>query len=388
MTMEEKELIKKLGDAIKDDDITKIKQLLDSGFNLKKPYKEKSFGEKIEWTPLQYAAALGSQKSCNFLIQNGSNLEIKDKTNRSAKDIASLLDKKIDFGEASLTNHEFLDLRNEVSVEKQQLENLKSELSKQKRIVIAIRATVKEKELQQEKLKKEIENLKKNLTFTDEIDFEGIKEKLKNVNNFVFYSFGELNSIYFDLYRHIENWKKNNVNCKDFDDEILNTPALLNIEIPNEELVNDISNQFFKKTLNEKFQNVINDHIKTLFNSNSDFSEIPKIIDDFLKKKVANWKNNLEKDEELENLKISCKIDDELILKKIKKKYESFELLPSWKLKINELLKLMSRISDDSSGVIESPKSEKIQNGVSEEILKKRKENPTPETNFMKKKAL
>jgi hypothetical protein len=51
----------------------------------------KTYGENIEWTPLQYSCALGKQKVIDFLIENGADLSIKDAPGRTAQDISNYL---------------------------------------------------------------------------------------------------------------------------------------------------------------------------------------------------------------------------------------------------------------------------------------------------------
>ena len=266
---------------------------------------------------------MGKQKSCDFLIQNGVDLKIKDKTGRTAEDISKLLEQKIDFISIS-SNRQFLDLRNEVSVERQQLDNMKAELSKQKKIVIALKATVKEKEIQFENAQKEIHDLKNNSTIKIESDFEKIKERFDcviKVNNICF---DDLNSVYLDLYNHLKNWKKNLVICKELDDQILHNQRFVNKEITNEELIKDISNQFYQHTLTNEFQQLINQQIKLKLNETLDFSQIPKIINDLLQKKIEKWKKNEENDSDLDKLVLTCKIDEKTILNEIKKKNDLF----------------------------------------------------------------
>eukprot|EP01080_Neovahlkampfia_damariscottae_P002388 gene2388-2852_t len=48
---------------------------------------EKFFGDEIQWTPLQYASALGDTKIMDLLTKLGSNPEVKDKTGKTAKEI-------------------------------------------------------------------------------------------------------------------------------------------------------------------------------------------------------------------------------------------------------------------------------------------------------------
>eukprot|EP01080_Neovahlkampfia_damariscottae_P011349 gene11349-4517_t len=51
----------------------------------------RSNGHYIPWTPLQYATALGNQDVVLFLIRNGADINIKDKSERNAQEIANLL---------------------------------------------------------------------------------------------------------------------------------------------------------------------------------------------------------------------------------------------------------------------------------------------------------
>jgi hypothetical protein len=52
--------------------------------------KKKTYGDFILWTPLQFACGVGKQKSIDFLIENGADPLITDKTGRTAQDIAIL----------------------------------------------------------------------------------------------------------------------------------------------------------------------------------------------------------------------------------------------------------------------------------------------------------
>jgi len=54
--------------------------------------KEKKYGDFIPWTPLQYCSALENRKEMvSLLLENGADPSIKDKTGRTALDIAILL---------------------------------------------------------------------------------------------------------------------------------------------------------------------------------------------------------------------------------------------------------------------------------------------------------
>jgi len=50
--------------------------------------EEKIHGDSIPWTPLMYACALGIKPIIKFLIDKGANLEIRDKSGRTAFEIA------------------------------------------------------------------------------------------------------------------------------------------------------------------------------------------------------------------------------------------------------------------------------------------------------------
>jgi hypothetical protein len=50
--------------------------------------KNKTYGDFILWTPLQFACGMGKQKSVDFLIENGADPLITDATGRTAQDIA------------------------------------------------------------------------------------------------------------------------------------------------------------------------------------------------------------------------------------------------------------------------------------------------------------
>jgi hypothetical protein len=52
--------------------------------------KNKTYGDFILWTPLQFACGMGKQKSVDFLIENGADPLITDATGRTAQDIADL----------------------------------------------------------------------------------------------------------------------------------------------------------------------------------------------------------------------------------------------------------------------------------------------------------
>ena len=183
-----------------------------------------------------------------------------------------------------------------------------------------------------------------------------------------------MNSVYLDLYNHLKNWKKNLVICEELDDHILHNHRFVNKEITNEELIKDISNQFYQHTLTNEFQHLINQQIKLKLNETLDFSQIPKIINDLLQKKIEKWKKNEENDSDLDKLVLTCKIDEKTILNEIKKKNDLFVLLPVWKLKINSLLKKMTQLSGES----------KIEENQTQENPRKRKENPVKESNALK----
>jgi hypothetical protein len=54
----------------------------------------KSYGEDILWTPLQYASAMGKQKMVDFLLDNGADPSIKDVTGRTAQKISNYISKR------------------------------------------------------------------------------------------------------------------------------------------------------------------------------------------------------------------------------------------------------------------------------------------------------
>jgi hypothetical protein len=55
---------------------------------------KKSHGDEINWTILQFCVAMNSEKCVTFLLKNGADKNIKDKTNRNCIDIANLLNHK------------------------------------------------------------------------------------------------------------------------------------------------------------------------------------------------------------------------------------------------------------------------------------------------------
>jgi hypothetical protein len=52
--------------------------------------KNKTYGEYIPWTPLQYVCAAGNQMMVDYLLENGADPTIKDKTGRDSLAIAQL----------------------------------------------------------------------------------------------------------------------------------------------------------------------------------------------------------------------------------------------------------------------------------------------------------
>eukprot|EP01080_Neovahlkampfia_damariscottae_P011386 gene11386-4553_t len=93
---------KDLSKAIDEKNTKKLRELIDSGLEINKQYsfpvgcENKTYGDKIPWTPLQHASALEDQDMIDFLILNGADFSIIDKTNRNAQDIADFLHKDVD----------------------------------------------------------------------------------------------------------------------------------------------------------------------------------------------------------------------------------------------------------------------------------------------------
>eukprot|EP01080_Neovahlkampfia_damariscottae_P007662 gene7662-11982_t len=57
----------------------------------------KKYGDSIPWTLLQLAAGLGKQKSVDFLISKGADVNIKNKAGNTAEMISKKLNKNICF---------------------------------------------------------------------------------------------------------------------------------------------------------------------------------------------------------------------------------------------------------------------------------------------------
>eukprot|EP01080_Neovahlkampfia_damariscottae_P011111 gene11111-3930_t len=57
--------------------------------------ENKSYGDNIPWTILQYAAVSGNQEVVDFLVEQGADSDIKDKCGRTAQQIADFLERKI-----------------------------------------------------------------------------------------------------------------------------------------------------------------------------------------------------------------------------------------------------------------------------------------------------
>jgi ankyrin repeat protein len=55
----------------------------------------KIYGDSIPWTLLQFACALGNQKSIDVLLLAGADTNVKDSTGRTAQDIADFLKKNV-----------------------------------------------------------------------------------------------------------------------------------------------------------------------------------------------------------------------------------------------------------------------------------------------------
>eukprot|EP01080_Neovahlkampfia_damariscottae_P009066 gene9066-1161_t len=87
-------------EAIFDGNIIRLGELISNGFNIGLQYDylgcNNAYGGSIPWTPLQYAAAIEKQDVIDFLIENGADCSIVDKTNRNAQEIADFLKKKVD----------------------------------------------------------------------------------------------------------------------------------------------------------------------------------------------------------------------------------------------------------------------------------------------------
>eukprot|EP01080_Neovahlkampfia_damariscottae_P011006 gene11006-3712_t len=92
--------LKKVEDAIYEDNIEKLKILIENGFKINERYKYpigcelKLNGEDILWTPLQYSYALVKPHIIKFLIQNGAETTLRDATGKTANEIAKTLGNK------------------------------------------------------------------------------------------------------------------------------------------------------------------------------------------------------------------------------------------------------------------------------------------------------
>jgi ankyrin repeat protein len=53
----------------------------------------KTFGDDILWTPLQFACAIGKQNMVDFLMNQGANPLIKDAPGRTAQEISIFLNR-------------------------------------------------------------------------------------------------------------------------------------------------------------------------------------------------------------------------------------------------------------------------------------------------------
>eukprot|EP01080_Neovahlkampfia_damariscottae_P002581 gene2581-3543_t len=85
---------------------------------------KRAYGESIPWTALQYAAASGYQDVIDFLVENGADTTIQDKCNRTAQQIADLLNRNVD---VQKWNKEQEKKENEKSVEQKEIEKKKKE---------------------------------------------------------------------------------------------------------------------------------------------------------------------------------------------------------------------------------------------------------------------
>jgi hypothetical protein len=62
-------------------------------FQFKVLKKNKTFGDAILWTPLQYACAIGNQNMIDFLVNQGADPSKKDAPGRTAQEISDFLNK-------------------------------------------------------------------------------------------------------------------------------------------------------------------------------------------------------------------------------------------------------------------------------------------------------
>eukprot|EP01080_Neovahlkampfia_damariscottae_P004080 gene4080-7369_t len=79
--------------AIFDENIISLRELIK---NYLDDIDGKKYGDFIPWTPLQYAVAVGKQNIIGFLIENGADFSIVDKTNRNDQEITDFLEKQVD----------------------------------------------------------------------------------------------------------------------------------------------------------------------------------------------------------------------------------------------------------------------------------------------------
>eukprot|EP01080_Neovahlkampfia_damariscottae_P000815 gene815-9065_t len=79
-----------------------LQKLVDCGLEINKQYsspvgcQNKTYGDEIPWTILQYASAHGFQEVIDFLVLNGAHYGSTDKTNRTAQDISDFLGRNVD----------------------------------------------------------------------------------------------------------------------------------------------------------------------------------------------------------------------------------------------------------------------------------------------------
>ena len=101
---------------------------LDSSIQTKNIYV--IYGNTIQWTVIQFAAAVGNSKSVDFFVKKNADVSIKDKTGRTAQDIIHFMNhSNVNIGK-SMKKTTNLILDEKINEKKKKIGNLKNSNNK------------------------------------------------------------------------------------------------------------------------------------------------------------------------------------------------------------------------------------------------------------------
>eukprot|EP01080_Neovahlkampfia_damariscottae_P012704 gene12704-6902_t len=264
-------------EAIYKENINKLEELIKKGFKIDKQYPyplgcNQSYGDSIPWTPLQYAAAIGKQSVIDFLIENGADISIKDKTGRTAQEIGDNLKRNIDvLSSVKKKERKEKERKENERKEKERKENERKEKER------------KEKE-RKEKERKENERREKERKefFLKPLEF------FQNSNK----SFKENQEIFNEFQKIFQSYLKNEIK-----DEILDEILLKKIEkTKNPKIISKLNNNSW---LRVNYENDFLEKIEKL-KKNPATSEELKQMKKVIRRKLEEYEDeNPEKEEKL-----------------------------------------------------------------------------------------